>query len=201
MDRGQAYTLEGIVAAMLVLISVLLALQAVSLTPTTPGTIDRDTRSQLRGQAVDVLTAAHENESLTEAVLEWDVENSEFHDPYPVYNVTKRYGYGPKDPPNEFGAMLNQTFGQRGYAFNVYVEYRDDEDWTETRRRVLVWRGIPTDNAVSASYVLTLYDHMRLTSPGNQERLEALRSDDFYASDLAPNRPLFNVVRVRVVVW
>jgi hypothetical protein len=180
--------------------SVLLALQAVSITPTTPGTIDRDARAQLRAQAQDVLAASHDSGALEEAVLQWDTSNGSFYDPYPDYNVSRQFGYGPKRPPNEFGAMLNQTFAQRGFNVNVYIEHRSGSDWTETGRRVLIRRGIPTDNAVSATHVVTLYDDMRLTA-ANNEPLGDLDPADFYAKDIYPSRPIYNVVRVRVVIW
>lgn len=200
MDRGQAYTLEGVIAALLLLSSVLLALQAVSITPTTPGTIDRDARAQLRTQAQDVLVASHDSGALEQAVLQWNTSTGSFYDPYPDYNVSRDFGYGPKRPPNDFGAMLNQTFTQRGFNVNVYIEYRSGSDWTETEQRVLVRRGIPTDNAVAASHVVTLYDDMQLTA-ANNEQLGDLDPADFYAEDIYPDDPMFNVVRVRVVIW
>jgi hypothetical protein len=199
-DRGQAYTLEGVIAAILLLSSVLLALQAVSITPTTPGTIDRDARAQLRTQAQDVLAASHDSGALEEAVLQWNTSTGSFYDPYPNYNVSRQFGYGPKRPPNEFGAMLNQTFAQRGFNVNVYIEHRSGSDWTDTERQVLIRRGIPTDNAVSATYVVTLYDDMQLTA-ANNERLADLDPADFYAKDIYPGSPIYNVVRVRVVIW
>jgi hypothetical protein len=200
-DRGQAYTLEGIIAALLLLSSVLLALQAVSITPTTPGTIDRDARAQLRTQAQDVLAVSHESGALKQAVLQWNTSTGAFYDPdYDDYNISREFGYGPKRPPNDFGRMLNETFAQRGFNVNVYIEYRSGSDWTETERRVLIRRGIPTDNAVSATHVVTLYDDMQLTA-GSYERLGDLDPADFYAKDIYPNGPIYNIVRVRVVIW
>ena len=96
--------------------------------------------------------------------------------------------------------MLNQTFTDRGFNVNVYVEHRSDDDWTETEVRPYVRRGIPTDNAVSATYTLALYDDMRLTAGGG-ERLATLDETDSFVEDLYPGRPLYNVVRVRVVIW
>jgi hypothetical protein len=199
--RGQAYTLEGVVAALLLLSTVVLAIQTVAVTPTTPGTIDRDARAQLRVQAQDVLSAGHESGALTETVLNWNTTTDLFYDPYPNYNVSDTFGYGPKRVPTEFGGMLNQTFAQRDYNVNVYLEYRSNESsWTETEQYPLLRRGVPTDNAVSATYVVTLYDDMRLTA-GNNERLADVDQTSYFAEDIYPDGPVYNVIRVRVVVW
>ena len=54
-DRGQAFTLEGVVAAMMVLIALLFALEAVLVTPITTGAVDEGTQSRLGAEASDVL--------------------------------------------------------------------------------------------------------------------------------------------------
>jgi hypothetical protein len=201
-ERAQAYTLEGVVAAIIIVTSVMFALQAVTITPTTPGSIDPDTRGQLRTQATDVLATAHENESLRRAALFWNVSASTFHDDSPG-NVSEAFGYGLNPPPGEFGGLLEQSFAQRGFTYNVYLEYRNGSDRSESEAIPLVRRGVPTDNAVSSTHVVTLYDDMTLTAPGDdgELRLAELDAGDYFAEDAYPNSPVYNLVRVRVVVW
>lgn len=200
-DRGQVYTLEGVTAAVLLFVAVLLALQAVTVTPTTPGTIDRDTRSKLQVQAHDVLIAGQESGSLSETLRYWNVSTQSFYvPPSEEYAASDSVGYGFHDPPTEFGDMLNQTFSQRGYKYNVYLETRRGDDWTKSERYPLVKRGEPTDNAVTATYVVTMYDNQTL-SPASSRKLGDLGEEEFYAEDIYPDEPLFNIVRVRVVIW
>lgn len=206
-DRGQAYALEGIASALLLLIAVIYALQSVVVTPTTPGTLDHETRAELSTQADDVLAAASNNDSLRAIALYWNtsstLHNRTFSNPTPdERSVDPGFGYGQHDLPGELGAMLNQTFSQRGLSYNVFVRYRLNDsvnDWTETDRVVLVKRGVPTDNAVSSTYTFTLYDSMRLTSPSSDKTL--VGEDRFYAPDIDPNGPVYNIVTVRLVVW
>lgn len=201
-ERGQVYTIEGVTAAILMLMAVLLALQAVTVTPTTPGTIDRDTRSKLQVQTHDVLAASHESGSLSETLRWWSVSTTTFDVPDDAeYAASDKVGYGFNDPPTEFGAMMEQTFGQRGYKYNVYLEVRNPDDSTKSTRYPLIRRGEPTDNAVTATYIVTLYDEQTLTSPDSSRKLGELGPDEFYAEDIAEDDPLFNIVRVRVVLW
>ena len=54
-DRGQAFTLEGFIGALLVLSAVLFALQTVTVTPSTGGTVDQGAQASLETRAEDVL--------------------------------------------------------------------------------------------------------------------------------------------------
>ena len=211
--RGQAYTLEGLVSAVLVLTAALFALQAVTFVPTTPGTVDRDTRQQLSVQTNDMLSAADERELLSATLRYWNSSESTAdrrccfgNGPYDPQALTERFGYGPNDPPGELGNMLNQTFYQRGFSFNVYLEYRNTSTGG-TERLPLVRRGEPTDNAVTESYTVTLYDDMPLTRyDATEQELEqggtqlgSLEDDKFYADNLPG--PVYNVIRIEVTIW
>jgi len=199
-DRAQAYTLEGLAASILVLTAFLFALQAIVVTPTTPGTVDRESRAELDAQVRDVLHAAHANQSLTTEVLRWNSTDGTFYSA--DHEVSETFGHGSRTPRGEFGAMLNQTFGQRGFTYNVYVEYRKRSDHTSSEEVVYIRRGEPTDNAVSASISIALFDDMRLTSPTSNTTLGATANETvFYARDIDDSGPLYNVVVVRVVVW
>jgi hypothetical protein len=214
-DRGQAYTLEGVASTILVLTGLLFALQAIVLTPTTPGTIDRDTRAELAEQADDVLLAAHSNGSLsaTARYYNWSTGgNITFYNPDPDNTtVSQRFGYGQDDPPTELGALMNQTFSQRGLSYNIFLDYQTVGDVTNREREVLVKQGVPTDNSVSTEIVVTLYDDQRITAPTedppnsgsiNRSRLSDLNASagEFYAPDAHPG-PMYNQLIVRVVIW
>lgn len=180
-DRGQAYTLEGLSGALLVLIAFLVALQSVVVTPTTPGTVDRASRDELDGQVRDVLQAAHANGTLTAVVLGWN-ESSDVVERQPA-----------------FDGLLDQSFRQRGFNVNVYLEYRKTPAHTASDRVAYRYRGQPTDNAVAASLTVGLVDDMYTRENGTDRRLD--NASGFYAPDVDPAGPLYNVVTVEVVVW
>ncbi|MDS0293145.1 DUF7288 family protein [Halogeometricum luteum] len=224
-DRGQAFTLEGVAAAIVLLSGVLLAYQAIVLTPTTAGTVDRDVKSHLRTEAQDVLDIGHEEGELRAVALLWDASangsvgafpesNSSTSDSWSYTNASGYVEFGPSGeingygPPGRMHELLNDSFTEQGYVYNVYFDYRDAADPTTTRTVAVVDRGTPTDNAVTASVTVTLYDHMRLhriDDAGGTARpvptATTLADADgrFYAGDLSG--PVYNVVTVRVVVW
>ncbi|ELZ43693.1 hypothetical protein C464_16127 [Halorubrum coriense DSM 10284] len=193
-DRGQAYTLEGVVSAVLVLTALLLATTAVVITPTTAGTIDRDTMAQLGTQTDDVLTAAHERGTLREAALFWNVTGGQ--SGWSDWRVSQECPTAADGEKLTLCELLQETFNSRFYRYNVYLDYQTKEKTTQTEP--LFVQGTPGRNAVSATRSVALHDGMNLTHPsgGNLEE----NASEFYAEDLE-DPTLVNVVQIRVVVW
>lgn len=205
-DRGQAHTLEGIVAAILLLSSLTFALQVTAVTPLSASTSSQHIENQMQSVADGVLAISAEDEYLKDAVLFWGDEDGDdvfsFHGAPGVYYVN-----GP--PENEFGEALSMAYGGRAIAYNVYVSYQTETGSWVTQR--MVYRGRPSDNAISSSRTVTLYDSDCMVGPSNET--DATRClddtetstddwtrDDFYAPDVSSSG-LYNVVRVEVVAW
>lgn len=194
-DRGQSYTLEGIVAGAVVLAAVAVALQSAVITPqSTSATSQRI--EVVEGTTADtLLDHAARNRSLREAVLFWDPNESTF------VNATHE-GYVPGPPPNRFGRILNRTFSQENIAVNVHVTSSTQGG---TRRTQMVFQGSPSNAAVTASRTVVLFndDHLINESGQINTTLNDTISgpESFYAADAAPNSSVYNVVEVRLVVW
>lgn len=208
-DRGQAYTLEGFIGAIVVLTALLFAQQAIVITPTTGGSLDRTVQDQLQQEAKDSLVVAANDRELSELIRYWD-NDSDPDEQGDFYNSdpSMREGeYNTSAFSNEsmmgnvtFGAVLQERFQtQGGYNYNVelvYYENKTDSDRTTTE---LVRQGSPSPNAFTASYVVTLYDDQPLTAPGNED--VTLAESDHEIPNLDPDSDLYNVVEVRIVVW
>lgn len=201
-DRGQAFTLEAVIGSVIILSAVLFAIQAIIITPTTGGTVDPEIRSQVQTEADDVLTLAAQNETfgLSEYVRYWSRNRLAF-----VGAVNREIGYGTRKPPKTLGRMLNQTFESRGRTYNIVLRYQNASAGTETSR--MVYRGEPSDNAVTATRRVTLYDNQTLTGP-NATRVELTDlgtnitgNRGFYPIPNAVEGPVYNVVEVRLIVW
>jgi hypothetical protein len=194
-SRGQAYTLEGVISAVLILTALLLATTAVAITPTTAGTIDRDTMAQLGTQTDDVLSAAHERDALREAALFWNTQDGQSGWP----TAWQPGDDCPETVENNsltLCVLLEETFTSRFYRYNVYLDYQTERKTTETEP--LYVQGTPGRNAVTASRSLALHDGMELTH--GPEGTLGENVSQFYADDL--DDPTFvNVVEIRVVVW
>lgn len=199
-DRGQAHTLEGVVAAILLLSSLTFALQVTAVTPLSASTSSQHIENQMQSTSEGVLAVAAEDDHLKDAVLYWGDEDGDdvytFHDASDVY-------YENGAPENEFGETLSTAFGGRSIAYNVYVSYQSGTGSWITQR--MVYRGRPSDNAVSASRTVTLYDSDCMLDSNNETTSRCLTPgsdarENFYAPDISGNG-LYNVVRVEVVAW
>lgn len=208
-DRGQAYTLEAIIAALLLVSSLVFALQVTAVTPLSASTSNQHIENQQRSTAAGALAAADESGALKDAVLYWNESGETFWNPGDDYDRMQRGAYTNEYPPNEFGAILERSFSGRGLAVNVDVRYQDGEhSWSSQR---MVYRGSPSDNAVTATRTVTLYDDDTLTQPedtDNPERQPTVSTgeelDDietFYAGDESEQSGVYNVVQVEVTVW
>lgn len=205
-SRGQAFTLEGLASALILLGALLFAVQSVVVTPTSSGGVDASTQADLRQQADDILlaTARADRNDLSTLVRNWSQSSRTF-----AGAVHRHIGYGPEKPPSTFGVMLNQTFTQRSYFYNIDVVYRPRNLSTGTERLPFVYRGEPSETAVSASYTVTLYDNQTLTARNASRNVELWQYDTnatngengYYPIPNAVKGPVYNVVEVRIVVW
>ena len=202
--RGQAFTLEGVVAALVIVAALAMSLQAVVVTPTTRGTVDEDVRTGLRQQADDTLslTASNEPTDLSYLVRYWQPNGQTF-----AEAENPQIGYGMAGPPLLLGRLLNTTFTERGYLYNVEVVYRTGDPGRD-RRLTMVRQGTPDENAVVAAHAVTLYDNETLTSPGaggaelwEYDTTLADGDGGYYPVPDVVGGPVYNHVEVRVVVW
>ena len=190
--RGQAHTLEGFAAALVVLGGVVFALQATAVTPLTASTSNQFIENQQADVAADLLASAEANGTLRTTLLFWNASRSAFVD-------SPRRGYfSDGGPSTAFGAALNETFDGANVAFNVRVEARTPAGGTDSVR--LVYSGSPSDNAVTATHTVAVFDDAAVA--GGPEDVQTVAADgSFYARDVDPDGPLFNVMEVRVTVW
>lgn len=192
-DRAQAYTLEGVVAGVLLLASLVVAMQLTAVTPLSASTANEHVENQQGRLAAGVLDAAVENGSVEATILAWNDTNGT------VYGVNGTY-YPTTAPPTAFGALLNRTLADRGYAYNLDVEYVTTEGRLRTEH--LVRMGTPSETVAVVSRTVTLTDDDRLREHDGEPIDTTLAdAETFYAPDVAPASPLYNVVRVEVVLW
>lgn len=194
-ERAQAFTLEALIAGLILLMAILFSLQAVVVTPGAPGA---DVQPDIRQQAADVLDIADEEGALDDIIRRYDPDNETF-----AGAKNAEEGYGSAQPPTVFGELLHEAFVERGNVINVVIEYRvPPEDGLGTGQVPLIYQGDPPDASTVASTTITLYSNQTLTSEGNEdmELWEAV-DEGYPIPDIAPDEPLHNVIHVRVVVW
>lgn len=202
-DRGQAYTLEGLISAMVVLMAVLFALQAVVITPTTGGLGDRTVQVQVQQETQDalVVAAGDQPRNLSNMLRYWDGNggfqnaSSPHPDGYDVYQADKKDNFTKKFT---LGDVLYNRFGDNGQNYNVEAHYTNGNDH-ETR--TLVYHGNPPASAVTASYTVTLYEDQHTTGDEDRRLRDFTPENRTIPRDANTGDYIYNVVELRVIVW
>ncbi len=194
-ERGQAITLEAIAAGLILLSSVVFALQMTAVTPLSASTSSQHIENQLEASAEGVLATSVEDGSLKRAILFYNESSSEF------INATDD-GYSGSPPDNAFGDRLQWAFDRRGIAYNIRITYK------EGNGRWLYYRGEPSDNAVTASTFVVITDDTPMYNDTDNDGVAEPRSVNVsetlpgssYMSDVSSGE-LYNVARIEVTVW
>ncbi|MFB6135602.1 MAG: hypothetical protein ABEJ04_02485 [Halobacteriaceae archaeon] len=191
--RGQAHTLEAIAAGVVLLAAVVFALQATTVTPLTASTSSQHIENQEESLARGALVVAAEQGNLTPTLLYRDNASEQF------WGVNDHSVYSVGGPPTAFGETLNETFRDRGIAFNLNVYYLQTA--SVRRQREVVEFGVPSDHAVRATRTVTLYDDQHLRYENGTVSPVTLAESGLYGGDIDPSSPVYNVVVVEVVAW
>lgn len=193
---GQAHTVESIAAGALILATIIFAVQSTAITPLTVSTSHQYIETQQKKMADGVLENAkytegpNEMSDLEEMILYWDVTNQTFHN-------ASSDGYLGHYPDTAFGDRMGQTFDDREIATNVYATYSTNGAGSGTEQ--IVHMGEPSDNAMSATTTVVLYNDQEITAPGSHGEIG--NNPGYFAPDAFPDSNIYNVVEVRVVVW
>lgn len=190
-DRGQAHTLEAVVAGMLVLGGLLFALQGTAVTPLSASTSNQHLQNQQRAMAADVLATGDANGTLEPTLVYWNASRGAFRG-----SSIEGY-YTTAGPPTPFGKTLNETFHDERIAFNVQVSYQSGSGSLGSTR--LVYMGVPSSNAVTTARTVAVFDDASINSTATVSSVAA--NGNFYAPDAHPDGPLFNLMEVRITVW
>lgn len=195
--RAQTFTLEAVVAAILLVAAVGFALGAVSASTNTAGAAGAEPRGQHGGLAAGVLDRTAGDGELRATLLYWNESRGAF------YGAEGDDGaYVSRAPDTAFGKAVDRPFDEPGVQYAVTLYYPDGDGGREAQP--LVASGTPGDDAVRVVETVTLYDRTRLVDGNETARagvtLESVEPS-FYAPDAAEDSPLYTVVRVEVVVW
>lgn len=196
--RGQAFTLEGFIAALLLLATVAFVINATAVTPLSSSTSSQHAETQGAGLVGGVLDAAAANDTLRPTVLYWNDSGGAFH------NSTDGGTYTNCEVPTEFGTLLTRSVYDQGWACNVNVRYLDLDPVNGTTPVVqrVVDSGSPSDTSVRVVRTVTLYDDDVLyDANGDPTNTTLVNATTFYAPDSDPSGPVYNVVQVEVIAW
>lgn len=199
-DRGQTITLEAVLASLVLLATVAFALQAVAISANTATVAEPGAHNQHAGTLDGILAHAAASGDLQTLVVYWDETNQSFHG-------VESGGYVSPGPNSTFaetsvGSALLGAFADRQVRYTINLAYVSNTG--EREQYSLVQGGTPSDNAVSSAATVTLYDDTTLVDRNESARsgvtLDSIE-ENFYAPNVDEDRPVYNVVRVEVVLW
>ena len=192
MDRAQAHTLEAITASLILVSSLVFALQVTAVTPLTGSTSSQHIENQQAAAAEGVLASAAENRTLTPTLLYWNESERNWHG-------ASTDGYAEGAPPTAFGDTLEEMFLDRGIVFDLTLYYVDDDG--DRRRESIVDLGDPSDHASTARRTVTLGDDDPLRAPDGSASDTTLSNASYLVPDADTDQALYSVVEVELVVW
>ena len=198
-DRGQAYTIEGIIGAIVIASALVLGLQAVDIAPWTNDSTDRETEA-LRVQAQDVLAAAEDRDALRTAAtcIVGDGDGT----PHPAVAAGD---VGSDNDRASLGILLNRTLDVNDNRYTVYIDFPENgtinttsitPERAATRPSVTVTRQTPL---FDSDPVLAFDEDAGECVPA--EDSGSLANESVYVDDQNNTSELYAVVRIRVVAW
>lgn len=208
-NRGQAYTIEGIIGAIVIASALVLGLQAVDIAPWTDDSTDRQTES-LRVQVQDVLDAAEDRDALQTAATCIDGDGNGT--PHPAVAAG---GADNDTARTTFGTLLNRTL-DRTYQYSVYLDYQNATDPSDINTTALTPDRDVTRSSVTVTRQVALFDTDPImefdtdaggcveVTAGENNTLRSRQDDpdrEIYLDDQGDSSELFAVVRIRVVAW
>jgi len=226
-DRGQLYTLEGVIAGLIIFAGLLFALQATATSPGTAGGPGLGEIEDDRTLAQETLSAM-DQETIKKAVMYWSQSGDGFHcspsgvNLYPGQTAiasgsnagecnedtsdsvpSPNPAYRSSIPPNEFGQQIERQIGQR-FSYNIRVGYHTGPDTIEYQR--MVYQGEPGSGAVRARRTVSITNQQPYYNADGTASGTTLEDDksSFYAppeDGTASDNDLYNVLYLEVVIW
>jgi len=189
-EKAQLHTLEGVSAAAIMLLILLYAIEATSLTPLTSSTANVHVESELQIMGQDILSALDYAEPGYDSRLKSDVSNwngSEF-----SWNGTYYVDISKKNLSNNMTGIFEKVLVNWGIAHNVELKYLTiSENQTSTASSTMIYNGDPSNNAIIVSRKIVLQN-------GN---INASNFPSNPIPDIDPSTNLYNIVDVKIILW
>ncbi len=191
-DKAQLHTLEGVAAATLILLVILYAIDATSMTPLTSSTAGVHMESELRSLGTGILNTLDYTEPGYNSKLNYDI--SGWNGSQYVWNGENYVGLIDSATflNDNMTDLLRAVLVNESIAHNVELTYITIQDnMTISARSIMIYNGDPSDNAVIISRKLLLHDgDINVTlNPYNP------------ISDIDSSTNLWNIVDVNLILW
>lgn len=193
-DKAQLHTLEGVAAATLILLVVIYAIDATSMTPLTSSTASVHMESELRSLGTGILNTLDYSEPGYDSKLKNDI--SGWNGSTYIWNGNK-YVESTESLDiltNDMTDVLRDVLVNKSIAHNVELTYLIIADNVIIPAELkIIYNGEPSDNAVIVSRKLVLHDgdtDWTVTPDNPISRI-----------DIDTSTNLWNIVDVKIILW
>ena len=193
-DKAQLHTLEGIGAATIMLLVVIYAIDATSLTPQTSSTASVHIENELQYLGQDILNTLDYAEpgyssNLKNDVLNWDGSAYIWSGAAYLKKADNTQSLN-----NNITKILNATMVRRGIAHNVELTYLDN---STSVTKNMIYNGDPSNNAVTVSRKIVLQN----VGSNGDDKEGNNRNSTNPIMDMDRSTNLYNIVQIRLILW
>jgi hypothetical protein len=194
-DKGQMQTIEGIIAAFLVIFALVVIVQTTSVTPLSSSFTNQHIKLELQNMGNDILSTLDEtpysnvnNDPMIQSELEASIITWLKYDNFSMFTWNGTTFIAAMDnntiiTNTPLINALNFSLIRNGTAFNVELRYPDKNGFVRITK--MVWNGDPSENSVTVSRYIALRD-----SDVNGDVIPDISSTD-----------LHNTVEIRLTLW
>lgn len=200
-DKAQLHTLEGVAAATIILLVIIYAIDATSLTPLTSTSSNVHIEKELEFMGQDILNTLDYSEPGYGSKLKEDITN--WNGSSYIWNGSAYIDIYKNTPPlnNTLTSIFIQTLIKRGIAHNVELTFIDNSSFLPVTKS-MIYNGDPSNNAVIVSRKLVLQN--RGSKNVNDDRgkdEDSISKEKEIITDIDPSTDFYNIVEVKIVLW
>jgi hypothetical protein len=165
-DRGQIQTIEGIVAAFIMVFALVVIVQTTSVTPLSSSFTNQHIKLELQNVGNDILSTLDQtpwdiNDSMSASELKLGVTTWALLDNYAMFTWNRTAFVSTIDPnvsmtDTYLTNVLKFALIENGTAFNLELRYPDKNGFLYTTK--MIWNGDPSENSVTVSRYIVLRD-------------------------------------------
>lgn len=196
-DRGQILTVEGVTAAFLLILVLVVIIQSTSVTPLSSSFTNQHIKLELQNMGNDILSTLDETPRFntdnpsTPSLLKQSLVQWARTDNYGLFMWNKTTLISAYDNTSIMTSTpltktLNFSLISKGIAYNVEVRYPDAGYSMRTNK--MIWNGDPSEDSVTVSRYIVLQD-----SDVNYENNTI--------PDISTSTGLHNTIEVRLTLW
>ncbi len=191
-DKAQLHTLEGVAASVLLLMVIIYAIDATSMTPLTSSTANLHVETELAALGQDILNTLDysepgHNSKLKNDILAWDGKT------YVLWDGTNYSEWGNVTSQNYLNNTLTNvligTLVRQGIAHNVEISFIAANK-TSLSTMKMIDNGNPSDNAVIVSRKIVIH---------NNEA--GVLNSSYPIKDIDTSTNLLNIVDIKLILW